>query len=157
MRLLACRSLLVAIVLGHASALAAEPGGWGGEFISCSGVTEKGPFSYCITRLVHSSGSCVVLVSEGPGGRTRISSQDGPVMKGQLFAANAREVEYTCDRRIGKAGEFRCAGKSFPLAQGALFLIDLRGGKTVIKQVPVPGSPMAGSGGGCTPCHWRSP
>lgn len=110
-----------------------ESGSWGGGSASHGSDTNSGIVDYGVTQLTHNDRVYLVLLSEGGSG----SCHSGPPALGTFQAPDGRAVEWTCETRDGQSGRLTIGAEKFELGKGAVFLVNLQGGKTTVEQVAV--------------------
>ncbi len=97
-------------------------GQWGGGCTAHGGVTPAGEVDYGISFLTHNGEVyCVVISNGGSGG-----VNGGPPASGRLRAPDGSTVDWTCHTRNGRSGPVTIGSARFELADGAVFLVDLR-------------------------------
>ncbi|MEZ4656177.1 MAG: hypothetical protein R2911_01240 [Caldilineaceae bacterium] len=69
--------------------------------------------------------------------------------QGYAEAADGRHYAYTVETRDGKVGELRIDNQPYDLAQGALFLVQTRGGHTTVQQLTHDLSAIEPTNAGC--------
>lgn len=119
-------------VLGCAF-LKSASGQWGGGSAVHSGGTQEGRTEYGVVHLTRNSRVYLVMISEGGSG----PSSSGSWARGTFKAPDGREVAWGCETSDGRSGRVTIGSESFDLAQGAVFLVNLRDGKTAVEQLTV--------------------
>jgi hypothetical protein len=108
-----------------------ESGSWGGAAGSSSYTTDHGTVHRGLSNLTRDGKPYLVLQTAG-GEPT--DARGGPPGSGTLKAADVREIEWICSTHDGVTGKLVIGGEQFRLENGAVILVDLRGGRMVVEQ-----------------------
>lgn len=108
--------------------------GWGGGGGSSSHTTDYGTVHRGLAELTRNGQPYLVMLTAG-GQVTHVSG--GPPGSGTIHTPDGRDLKWTCDTREGVWGTVVIDGQPFRLETGQVFLVDLRGGKTVVEQLSV--------------------
>jgi hypothetical protein len=134
--------VLVGCVLIGCISLKYMPKNWGGRGSANSGLRKTGRTNYGIACLSVNDRVYFTLVSEGGNSL----GNSGPPASGTLRAADGRTVEWTCNTADRQTGHVTIGTERFELEKGGVFLVNLRGGKTVVEQVAVEVGQLQGRG-----------
>ena len=133
--------IAASIVLAGCVNLRYAPGSWGGGSAGHGSDTTSGRIDYGVAHLTLNDRVYFVLVSEGAGGS---SCRSGPPASGTLRTVDGREVEWACDTRDGRTGRVTVGAERFELAEGSVFLVNLRNGRAVVEQIAVEDAQLQG-------------
>jgi hypothetical protein len=83
----------------------------------------------------------VVLAADGCSGG---SSGSGPNARGLLRTVDGRNIAWSCTTKDGTGGTVTIDGQEFDLAEGGVFLVRAKGGKTKVEQLSADMSRLQG-------------
>lgn len=126
--------LVGAVVAAGCAAVKYEYGSWGGGSGGHTSDGKGGRYSYGVSYLTLDGRVYFVLVADGGGGGR---CGGGPPGSGTLVAPDGRQVEWVCDTPNGRTGRVTIGAERFELERGAVFLVNLHDGRTVVEQAAV--------------------
>jgi len=122
------------VVAAGCAAVKYEYGSWGGGSGGHTSDGKDGRYAYGVSHLTLDGRVYFVLVADGGGGGR---CGGGPPGSGTLVAPDGRQIEWVCDTPDGRTGRVTIGAERFELERGAVFLVNLHDGRTVVEQAAV--------------------